>query len=252
VTQVIVVAFVFLLLAAIGGSRKSSAFLRADVKPLVGLLNLRNPTSTQLRAGAVYALGIGYTQAARVLRERADFVDNVRKVAALLSADATDKSAISFKSPWDDVADNLWMAYVKASRFTAEDRDGRDWLVGIFGLSPRALERLGIMAEVKRDGERWSGRWAGILPIENFLKSLPAQVQALSAISRLHRAESRDTIDGVIGQEIEGRSATLSGLLAVALRAGGAKGLDSWLNSEGDRRKFKRTTAAYLKLNGIF
>jgi len=256
-----VIAFVFLLLAALGGSRKQSEFLRADTKPLLGLLRMKHPTSKQLRAGATYALGIGYVQAARVLRDRADFVDNVRKVAMLLGTSEAivqtrpcfNVPVRNFESPWpDEIETAAWAKYVRGSRLPDEDRGSRDWLIGIFGLSPRALERIGIMADVKKDGDRWSGSWTGTVPSEFFLKSVPAQVQAFTAISDLHRAESRATIDDILGQEIEGVEATLSGLLAVALRAGGKAGLESWLNNESDRRKFKRTTAAYLKLNGIF
>lgn len=254
------IAFVFLLLAALGGGRKQSQFLRADTRPLVGLLQMRNPTPKQLRAGAVYALGIGYTQAAQVLRERADFVDNVRKVAMLLGASewavqtqpCFNVPVRGFESPWPDVEVEAWAQYVRGSRLDADDRGSRDWLIGIFGLSPRALERIGIMADVKKDGDRWSGKWSGTIPSEIFLKSVPAQVQALTAISSLHRDESGDTLGVMVGQEIEGVEATLSGLLAVALRAGGKSGLESWVNNEADRRKFKRTTAAYLKQNGVF
>lgn len=256
----ILIAFVFLLLAALGGGHWKSEFLRADTRPLVGLLQMRNPTPKQLRAGAVYALGIGYVQAARVLRERADFVDNVRRVAMLLGASERAVQAQpcfnvpvrKFVSPWPDVEVDAWAQYVRGSLLPADDRGTRDWLIGIFGLSPRALERIGIMTGVKKEADRWSGEWTGTIPSEIFLKSVPAQVQALTAISHLHRAESGDTLDAMVGQEIEGVEATLSGLLAVALRAGGKAGLESWVNNEADRRKFKRTTAAYLKQNGVF
>jgi hypothetical protein len=244
----VLLIFVFLLFAAISSGQRQPTARQVDARPLVGLLRNPHPTAKQLRAGAVYALGIGYVQAAKVLRDRADFVENVRIVVRLIDT----KVVSDISAPWDDVTDVAWKQYVRASRLTDADRDGRDWLIGIFGLSPRLLERLGIMADVKRDGDRWAGRWTGIISSEWFAKSLPAQVQAFTAISRLHRDESRGILDGMVGKEIAGQVATLSGLLAVALRANGRAGLESWLNSEADRRKFKRTTAAYQKLNGIF
>ena len=53
-----------------------------------------------------------------------------------------------------------------------------------------------------------------------------------------------------IGKEIEGKPATLSGLMAVSQHAGPA--LASWLANEADRRRFKQTTAAYGRTTGVF
>ena len=241
------IAFVFLLLSALGGQQQV-AQRQVDARPLVGLLRMKNPTPKQLRAGAVYALGIGYVQASKVLRERADFVENVRKVVGLLDTHLPGEVL----APWDDILDEAWRKYLRASRLTEADRDGRDWLIGVFGLSPRLLEKLGIMRDVKRVGDRWTGVWNGILPAEWFLKSLSAQVQAFTALSKMQREECQNLLATNVGKTIEGQKATLSGLLAVALRANGKSGLESWLNSEADRRKFKRTTATYQRMNGIF
>lgn len=251
-------AFALLLLVALGAGIKSNqpkpapprtlSGRPADTRPLLGLLRTRQPSPHQLRAGAVYALGIGYAQAARVLRDRADFVENVRRVAALIDTEV----AGEVKSPWEDVSDSAWLRYVRGSRLDPDARAGRDWLVGVFGLSPRLLERIGLMTAVRKDGDRWEGKWTGRVPGELFVKSLPAQVQALTAISHLHRAESGDILDAMIGREIDGQEATLSGLLTVALRAGGAKGLESWCTSPAERRKFQHTTAAFARQNGNF
>jgi len=245
----LLLAFVFLLFAAFGNDRRQAPARQVDARPLVGLLRMKHPTSKQLRAGAVYALGIGYVRAAKVLRDRADFVENVRKVVGLLDAEKVSGEVVA---PWDDVRDDGWIRYVKSSRLPDEDREGREWLVGVFGFSPRALERIGLMTDVKREGDSWTGRWTGILDRSFFTKSLPAQVQAFTAIAKLQRAESDDILAATVGQEIEGQAATLSGLLAVALRANGKTGLESWVSNEADRRKFKRTTAAYQRMNGIF
>jgi hypothetical protein len=143
-----------------------------------------------------------------------------------------------------------WRDYLKSAMKGGGEQ--RSWQVGIFGLHPRLLAKIGLMADVVRDGDGWAGRWTGIVPQQVFLKSLLAQVQAMTAISCLHRDECGDTLERMSGQEFQGKVATLSGLLAVARMAGGCHGLDSWCGSESDRAKFKATTAAYVRSNGIF
>ena len=239
--------FIFLVLLALsGGSNKS----RANTKPLVKLVGSRHVTPKQLRAGARYASLIGYSRAALALGERAEFLENVAKVVTLIGGETGRRPKTA--SPWPDVDGAQWRDYLKASVPDLSECEGREWLVGSFGLHPRLLQKLGLMADVVRDGGGWSGRWAGTLPRAAFVQSLPAQVQAMTAISSLHRDECGGTLERMSGQEFQGERASLSGLLAVARLAGGCHGLDSWCSNEADRGKFKATTAAYLRSNGIF
>jgi hypothetical protein len=73
----------------------------------------------------------------------------------------------------------------------------------------------------------------------------------LVSVTRSLRRAVEGRFAGVVGTEIEGQTATLSGLLAVA-RCAGLGGLATWLNDVAERAKFGRTTQAYKRATGIF
>jgi hypothetical protein len=58
-------------------------------------------------------------------------------------------------------------------------------------------------------------------------------------------------VGAFVGADIGGVKATLSGLLGVGHLAGEA-GVESWVKSGDVRRKFKATTANFVKTNNIF
>ena len=66
-----------------------------------------------------------------------------------------------------------------------------------------------------------------------------------------HRAALLKREADALGRVYGGRPATLSGLLAVAKQAG-LHGLELWLESQGDERRYPRTTAIYRRAVGIF
>jgi hypothetical protein len=76
------------------------------------------------------------------------------------------------------------------------------------------------------------------------------QYRIFVASMRRYRSQVLAEHRSAIGTEIEGKPATLSGLLAVAHHAGPA--LASWLTSAEDRRRFAKTTAAYGRTTGVF
>jgi hypothetical protein len=76
------------------------------------------------------------------------------------------------------------------------------------------------------------------------------QYRIFAASMKRHRGDILARHRAVLGTEIEGQPATLSGLLAVAHHAGPA--LSSWLTSPDDRRRFEKTTAAYHSATGVF
>ena len=85
---------------------------------------------------------------------------------------------------------------------------------------------------------------------------LPSQAPSNNGVDRYRSPKLHATVIGkkhaaVIGQKIEDQDATLSGLLAVAKKAG-LGGLASWVKSAKERSTFKDTTESYQQLNGIF
>jgi hypothetical protein len=244
--------FVYLL-AEIGGAAMAvMSHHERQIRALMVLAVAPQATPKQLRKGAACALTLGYRQTAVALLRRAEFGENVALTAQVVGETAvvriTDQPAVA-ESPWpDEVGEVDWRAYLRSVYLAPAERFG----IGAFGLTPRLLERLGLMTNVRRTADGWVGEWAGAMTEAAFARSLPAQVQAVTAISLLHQVEIGAILDAMVGKEIEGQTATVSGLLAVALRAGGAKGLESWLTHETDRGKFARTTEAYCRSNGIF
>jgi hypothetical protein len=124
---------------------------------------------------------------------------------------------------------------------------------GVFHFSATRLRDLGIMTDVHKASSEggksiWVGTFIPPMTTEIFVNTMDIQLKALERSMFLYLAK---VPKGVIGREIEGRKATLSGLLAVAHRAGG-KGLLSWLSDPKDRTRYPNTSKAYAAANGIF
>ena len=86
---------------------------------------------------------------------------------------------------------------------------------------------------------------------EGFLSDLKLQYEAFVKATVADRAAVLSRHRDAIGHTLANKTATLSGLLAAARQAG-LRGLAAWLASEADRAKFPRTTAAYLRANGLY
>lgn len=128
---------------------------------------------------------------------------------------------------------------------TARTERGR---LGYFGLDARRLADVGFMSGAhKTSTGAWSGQWRPPLGEELFLASAGAQYEALSRSMRAHAAR----LHPLVGVEVDGQAASLSGLLGVAHLAGTA-GVRSWATDPAVRKKFRATTAAFNKTNGIF
>ncbi len=61
----------------------------------------------------------------------------------------------------------------------------------------------------------------------------------------------KEKFGSYLGQTIQGRAVTLSGLCGVVNRAG-MRGAESWLKNESDRVKYPATTHAFEATNGLF
>jgi hypothetical protein len=124
--------------------------------------------------------------------------------------------------------------------------------MGMFGMDARRLADVGFMEEARKSsvgGEQgvWVGKWRSPLTTEKFLASTPAQYEAFSRSSRLLEPK----VQGYVGTVVEGQSCTLSGLLGVGHLAGEA-GVGSWVADPAVRKRFRATTQAFHRTNGIF
>lgn len=160
------------------------------------------------------------------------------------------------KSPFHGVSDAQWRAYLKALGEPGHQRrvSGRLGL-GAFLFGYPRLADLGLARNVRRVDNQGKQVWAGDfippLSLALFLDDPRVQLRVMAVSAQDHAPKIKALYGTYAGKEIEGQKATISGLLAVAHRAG-LKGLGSWLKNPGDRQKYPNTTAAYKAANGIF
>ena len=123
---------------------------------------------------------------------------------------------------------------------------------GMFGLDARRLSDVGFMTRPRKvsigsEGGVWSGEWVPPLSESKFLASTPVQYAAFARSMKklVPRALPH------VGKVIDGKKASLSGLLAVGHLAGEA-GLESWVKDSAVRQKFGATTKNFERANGVF
>jgi hypothetical protein len=124
--------------------------------------------------------------------------------------------------------------------------------LGMFGLDARRLSDVGFMTTPRKvsigsECGVWSGEWMPPLTEPKFLASTPAQYEAFGRSMRLLVPRATPHV----GKVVNGKKATLSGLLAVGHLAG-REGLESWAKDPVVRQKFGDTTKNFEKANGIF
>src|SRR5206468_25003 len=109
------------------------------------------------------------------------------------------------------------------------------------------LEDLGLVRDVHRvqrgGAPSWTATFRPPLTLARLLSDPLLQYRIFVVSMKRYRDEVLARHRDAIGKDIEGKPATLSGLIAVSQHAGPA--LASWLANEADRRRFKQTTAAY-------
>lgn len=154
-------------------------------------------------------------------------------------------------SPIEGVTDIAWRRFVRMM----EGRDPREVSpslhLGLYNIGYHRLRELGLATDVKQvpKGERrvWVGKLKPPLTLGVFLASPTLQygVFVKDVIDRL------PLIAPFVGREIEGRRASLSGLLA-AVKLAGRKGFLSWVESETERARHPKTTRAFCLINDVF
>jgi hypothetical protein len=206
-------------------------------------LALDDPAEVERRADTLS--GIGYEQTADHLRERA---------AELRVGEADVGRALNYSSPLPEASDEQWAAFVRQMQKGDTGDVTPSGQVGVFKIRMKRLEDLGLAKNVRRvsfhGGTTWTADFKPPLTMQRLLADPLLQYRIFVASMKRYRSDILSRHRDALGREIEGKPATLSGLLAVAHHAGPA--LDSWLRSESDRKRFERTTAAYGRLTGGF
>ena len=220
----------------------------AKANPLVEYvrrsMDLGDPTEIERRADELE--GIGYERTASHLRGQAARLRDERQPPP--------RKTSVFRSPIPEASDEQWARFVRLMQTGDVAAVTPTGQLGIFQTRLKRLEDLGLVREVQRvqrDGApSWTATFRPPLTLARVLSDPLLQYRIFVASMKRYRDEILARHRGTIGTEIEGKPATLSGLMAVSQHAGPA--LASWLANEADRRRFKQTTAAYGRTTGVF
>lgn len=179
---------------------------------------------------------------------------HLRGYAARLRTGKARRPGLVFKSPIPEASDEQWARFVRLMQTGDVAAVTPTGQVGVFQTRLKRLEDLGLVRDVRRvrrDGSpSWTATFRPPLTLARLLSDPLLQYRIFAVSMKRYRDEVLAGHREAIGKEIEGKPATLSGLMAVSQHAGPALG--SWLANEADRRRFKQTTAAYGRTTGVF
>ena len=205
-------------------------------------LDLDDPAEIERRADQI--AGLGYEGVATHFRERAQ---------ALRTALPQQRPA-TYRSPIPEASDEQWERFARLMQTGELSTISPSGQVGLFQTRLKRLEDLGLATKVRRDnhhgGATWTATFRPPITMDRLLADPLLQYRVFAASMRRYRNDILANHRRLFGTEIEGKPATLSGLLAVAHHAGPA--LASWLANPEDRRRFERTTAAFTSATGVF
>jgi hypothetical protein len=204
-------------------------------------LELEDPEEVDRRADELTVIGYAKT------------ADHLRRHAGALRFRRRRGPAI-YPSPIPEASDEQWAHFVRlmqAGDTAAVTPSGQ---IGIFQTRLKRLQDLGLARDVRRvngsSGPRWTATFRPPLTLGRLLGDPLLQYRIFVASMRRYRSDILAEHRGALGTQIEGKPATLSGLLAVAHHAGPA--LASWLSSAADRKRCAKPTAASGPTTGVF
>lgn len=145
-----------------------------------------------------------------------------------------------------------WAEFVSRMETAPRTKVSARYKLGAFQMDARRLADVGVMTDVRKakygsEMGVWTGKWAHGLSEKDFLGSMPLQY---AAFVRGVRATAPQ-VSRHVGRVIDGKKASLSGLLGVAHVAGIA-GVESWVQDPAVRSRFGTTTGTFHRCNGIF
>jgi hypothetical protein len=160
---------------------------------------------------------------------------------------ATSKTA-GAGAPLDDVTLGAWESFVAEMAKAPKASVGRKGKLGAFQIDARKLADVGAMSKAwkKPDGS-WTGSWSAGLTESAFLGSMPLQY---AVFVRSMRAAA-PKVSSLVGAKIDGKPASLSGLLGVS-HVAGERGVASFVRDADVRARFPATSEVFGRTNGIF
>jgi hypothetical protein len=162
-----------------------------------------------------------------------------------------------YPSPWPDVDPAKWTLFVRAMRGSNQKEITPGYSLGLFGFGMRRLVDLGLASnphKMDHGGKQvWDADWIPALQPgpEKFLDDAELQYKTFVKSMNLYASQIKAELPEAIGALLDGKPVTMSGLLALAHRAGWA-GMKAWSTDPKVRAEHKQSTAVFNKLNGVF
>jgi hypothetical protein len=213
-----------------------------EVADTVDLLAAKKATADAVESAAALAEAAGFPEQAAALHKAASNLPQVQK---------------KLESPLPNVNDATW------GKFAGKMKQGELGTVtaaahlGLFLISFRRLKDLGLVENVRKvkfvtptsgkDNMAYVGDFIAPLTREKFLSDAAIQYATFVKNIKNYYAKILTSHAKEIGKEHDGKKATLSGLLAVAVAAG-SSGMADWLKGN----KMPYTSKFYQRVNGIF
>lgn len=179
----------------------------------------------------------GLSETAETLRDKSDIVASLR--------------ARKLLSPLSDVNDEAWARFVDLFKGKDVGEISPSAHLGLFNIGFRRLGELGLATNVRRVTLRGKQVWGGELKAPMTLKRFLADAAIQYRVFVKDMEDRAALVADHVGDDIDGTTATLSGLLAVA-KIAGTNGFKSWASDPAERAKFSNTTAAFRAANGVF
>jgi hypothetical protein len=157
------------------------------------------------------------------------------------------------EAPLEGVSFDAWMLFVRALLKFSGEGVTENFRYGKFEFTIRRLCDLGLMTNPRPMSKRgrliWDADWLDGWNLRKFLQSNRTQYN-LFCRSMLEYSKEIGVQDSV-GKSVDDTTTTLSGVLAVAHRAG-ISGLFSWLSNPQTRKEFSHTTDFFQRANKLF
>lgn len=212
-------------------------------KWLTETMALTDPEEVASRA---YRLRVKYPQTAQIVLRRAKELQAAEGAA---KAPEALYHAAKTKEPYP-VFNLRWSRFLLS--VVREISDVSNGHVGYFYFAWPRLVALKLATNLKKKGKTWKADFVEPPTLDEFLASSKLQYEAfVKSVLEYLPVLTSPSIQAFMGKVVNGKRVTLSGLIAVAHRAG-LDGLRSWLSSPDDQLKYPNTTATFEKSTQIF